>query len=204
MNAPQEIEGKWLVHDLKRLEHQMLSMGAVCVQERTYENNLRFDTAEGSLSKDFKVLRLRKDTDFCLTFKGRADVLSGVNRRTEIEFNVSDFKLAKQFLEALGYSVFFRYEKYRSIYSISRCHVMLDELPYGHFVEIEGNSAKEIQHLSEQLGLNWDMRVMNSYTGLFSVYLNITGRKINNLTFKNFEGISVSPKILNLNYADSE
>ena len=81
---------------------------------------------------------------------------------------------------------------------------MLDELPYGHFVEIEGNSAKEIQHLSEQLGLNWDMRVMNSYTGLFSVYLNITGRKINNLTFKNFEGISVSPKILNLNYADSE
>lgn len=204
MNASQEIEGKWLVHDLKRLEYQLLSLGAVCVQERTYENNLRFDTAEGSLSKDFKVLRLREDTDFRLTFKGRADVLSGVSRRTEIEFTVSDSKIAKQFLEALGFSVFFRYEKYRSIYSISRCYVMLDELPYGHFVEIEGNSAKEIQHLSEQLGLNWDMRVMNSYTGLFSVYLNITGRKINNLTFKNFEGISVSPKILNLNYADSE
>ena len=204
MNAPQEIEGKWLVRDLKRLEHKLFSMEAVCVQERTYENNLRFDTVEGSLSKDFKVLRLREDTDYRLTFKGQADTRSGVSRRTEIEFNVSDSKMAKQFLEALGYSVFFRYEKYRSIYAINGCHVMLDEMPYGHFVEIEGNSANEIQRLSEQLGLNWGMRVMNSYTGLFSVYLNKTGRKIDNLTFKNFEGISASPKTINLNYADNE
>ena len=204
MNAPQEIEGKWLVHDLKRLEHQLLSLGAACVQERTYENNLRFDTAEGSLTKNFQVLRLREDDDYHLTFKGRADVLSGVSRRTEIEFNVGDFELAKQFLEALGYSVIFRYEKYRSVYSIGGCHVMLDEMPYGQFVEIEGNSAKEIQNLSEQMGLNWGLRVMNSYTGLFSVYLDVTGRDIDNLTFENFEGILVEPKILNLCYADSE
>lgn len=203
MNIPQEIEGKWLVRDLKKLEARLLALGAFCVQERCYENNLRFDTQERQISKKLNVLRLRQDDDARLTFKGKLDMDNGVGRRAEIEFSVSDFELAKQFLEALDYSVVFRYEKYRTTYVVGSNHVMLDEMPYGDFIEIEGSSGEAVRVLSEQLKLDWDARAMTSYTGLFSTYCTNTGQEIRDLTFDDFVGVTVAPQELGLRIADT-
>ena len=45
--------------------------------------------------------------------------------------------------------------------------VMLDELPYGNFVEIEGETVESIHGLADQLGLNWDAAIATSYNALF-------------------------------------
>ena len=202
MTVPQEIEGKWLVKDLKKLEQRLLALGAFCVQERTFENNLRFDDEQGRLTTNFNVLRLRQDDDCRLTFKGRVDMDGGVGRRSEIEFTIGDFDLAKQFLEALGYSVIFRYEKCRATYVLGSNHVMLDQLPYGDFIEIEGSSGEAVHQLSDQLHLIWEARAMTSYAGLFYAYCANTGRTIKDLTFENFVDVDVSPAQLGLRIAD--
>lgn len=65
-----EIEIKLLVSDLKAIEIKLVEKGAKIIQPRTFEENLRFDTAERSLSQSGQVLRLRRDVHNVLTFKG--------------------------------------------------------------------------------------------------------------------------------------
>ena len=150
MNAPMEIEGKWLVENLRSIEFRLNVMGAVCSQPRVYENNLRYDTTNRALSNQGRVLRLRQDNDSRFTFKAPQNVEGGIRSNTEIEFTVGNFDLAKQFLEALGYEMFFQYEKYRAVYELDGCHIMLDELPYGDFVEIEGDDTSAVAELAQK------------------------------------------------------
>jgi adenylate cyclase class 2 len=89
----------------------------------------------------------------------------------EIEFVVEDFGKAKLFLEALGYQKLFYYEKYRTTYLLQPSegfiHIMLDELPYGNFVEIEGESVESIRAIADKLNLKWDTAISTSYHVLF-------------------------------------
>lgn len=164
----QETEVKFFVKDLQRVEMRLRELKAHLIQARVHEVNLRFDNLYSDLSREFKVLRLRNDTEAKFTFKGpseeRAD---GVLRRQEIEFSVSSFDAAKEFLEALGYVQVAFYEKYRSIYELNDTHVMLDELPYGNFVEIEGEKINALQEVTDLLNLNWEATVNVGYLVLF-------------------------------------
>lgn len=44
---------------------------------------------------------------------------------------------------------------------------MLDELPYGDFVEIEGETNKSILTIADKLTLKWDTVITTSYHALF-------------------------------------
>lgn len=174
----QETEAKFYVRDLKRIESRLLSLDARLIQPRIFETNLRFDLPDGGLRSEGRVLRLRQDTAALLTYKGASTNEQGVLSRTEIEFVVEDFEKAKQFLEALGYRKLVYYEKYRTTYELSQtsevlrdlgglAHVMLDELPYGNFVEIEGDSIEAIREVAIKLNLNRDLAIAASYHTLF-------------------------------------
>lgn len=201
---PQELEGKWLVRDLSGIENHLLAMNASLVHERVLETNLRFDDDEGSLRSSFKVLRLRRDEKVRLTYKGPKQLYGGIAQSTEIEFHVSDFDAAKNFLEALGYSVYFIYEKYRQEYRLGECLVMLDELPYGNFVEIEGRQVDDIHSLADALGLDWNANSLMNYNRLFDHFNQQCGNLYHNLTFNEFAGRTVTPTMLGLRYADGE
>ncbi|NSW53185.1 MAG: class IV adenylate cyclase [Anaerolineae bacterium] len=199
---PQEMEGKWLIRDRDALVRRVEAAGGVRLHERVLEMNLRFDDAENLLQSRLQVLRLRMDHQARMTFKGPADYQDGVSRRTEIEFTVSDFTAARHLLEALGYSVCFTYEKYRTEYRLGGCVIMLDELPLGHFVEIEGNKLEEIKTAADLLHLNWHAQAQLSYTALFTLYNQKTGRELRDLTFKAFSSLVVEPHQLELEYGD--
>ena len=69
-------------------------------------------------------------------------------------------------LEGLGYVVVFEYEKYRTTYSLDGVELMLDELPYGDFVELEGTSRGSGPQ-PRMLGLRWEAAIPDSYHALF-------------------------------------
>ncbi|GAB4455624.1 MAG: hypothetical protein Kow0070_04200 [Anaerolineales bacterium] len=163
----QEIEAKFYVLDLERIRRRLQALEAPLIQPRVLETNIRFDLPDNGLRSEGRVLRLRQDTETRLTYKGGSVNLQGVLKRIEIEFVVEDFDKARQFLEALGYRRLFYYEKYRTTYEFDQCHIMLDELPYGNFVEIEGLTAESIQVVAEQLALKWDCAIPASYHVLF-------------------------------------
>lgn len=202
-HSDQEIEAKFYVINLKAKEEKLIGLGAELVQARVFEINLRFDEADGKLRNLRHVLRLRKDTQNILTFKGAAEVGKEVSIRQELEVVVDNFETTRRLLEALGYEVVMQYEKYRSTYRLKKTLVVLDELPYGHFIEIEGPDGSAIKKTAVQLGLDWGARAATSYVYLFenlkSNYPELEGR---NLTFADLAGLRFSPDELGVHPAD--
>ncbi len=192
---PQEIEAKFYVSDLSAIERCLQDAGARCLHMRTYEINLRFDTPDGELRRQGRVLRLRRDRQAWLTYKAGRKIEDGLHRREEIEFQVSDFDAARQFLEALGYEVQFVYEKYRTVYLLGTIEIMLDELPYGDFVEIEGEPEK-VRQLARELHLAWEAAIPLSYHALFERLRQRMHLSFRDLLFENFQRISISPETL--------
>jgi adenylate cyclase class 2 len=115
---------------------------------------------------------------------------------------VEDFDQARKFLEALGYQKSMMYEKYRTTYEMDHTSIMLDELPYGDFVEIEGEAEAEIQALAKKLGLHWNAAINNSYTGLFDNLRNVLQLSFQDLSFENFKTIKVTAEQLGVRAAD--
>jgi adenylate cyclase, class 2 len=172
------------------------------VQPRVLETNLRFDLPDGSLTSTGRVLRLRHDTQARLTYKGAGQNKSGVLDRQEIEFIVEDDRKAHQFLEALGYQKSMYYEKYRTTYELDDALIMLDEMPYGSFLEIEGETVDQIRDISARLRLNWDAAIPASYTALFESLRRRLGLSLQDLSFDNFGDLHVTSADLNVRPAD--
>jgi adenylate cyclase class 2 len=201
-NSNQEIEAKFYVTRLDGIKQRLHELEAHLIQERILETNIRFDLPDARLRSEGRVLRLRRDTEARLTYKGGSQSKHGVLSRTEIEFTVGDFDKAKQFLEALGYQELLRYDKYREVYELDGCHIMLDELPYGAFVEIEGENVEAIQKVASALNLKWDTAITRSYSALFDSVKAALHLKFNDLSYENFAGIEVKPEHLGVVPAD--
>jgi len=208
----QETEAKFYIRDLKRLEARLLELGARLIQPRVLETNLRFDLPDGSLSASNRALRLRRADDVRLTYKGESKTSEGVRSRQEIEFTVGDFETARQVIEALGYEQIAVYEKFRATYEMqtsevskdfgSLVHVMLDELPYGDFVEIEGTGVDSIRETAARLGLDWEAAIPASYLALFERVRAGSELDPAKLTFAALNGFRPSADRLNVRPAD--
>jgi len=198
----QELEVKFYLKDLGALERKLKSIEANLVQPRIFETNLRFDTRDGELNQGGRVLRLRQDAQAVLTYKGPSQPRQDVNIRQEIEFTVSDFTAARHFLEALGFQVAVTYEKYRTTYSLDEVEIVLDEMPFGDFMEIEGPDPTSIQDIAGKLGLDWEARCMESYMGLFRRVQETRRLAFRDLTFLNFNQVKITPEELAVKAAD--
>jgi adenylate cyclase class 2 len=201
-NQGQETEAKFYVLNLTEMEIRIQDLGARLIQSRVLEMNTRFDLPDASLRSESRVLRLRRDTEARLTYKSASTNEQGVLSRTEIEFIVEDFETAKQFLEALGYQSIFYYEKYRTTYALDGVLIMLDELPYGNFVEIEAETIEAIRRASDILKLNWNAAIGTSYYALFGRACKTLNLSFQDLSFENFAGLPVTAAHLGVSRAE--
>lgn len=203
MNAKDmEIEAKFLLRDLAAFRQRLEALGAEKVQDRHHEINLRFDLPDGSLTRAHRVLRLRQDDRALLTYKGASQEGAEVAIRQEVEVEVNDADACRRLLEALGYQVSMIYEKYRTTYRLGAAEIVLDEMPFGLFCEIEAPDAGTIHQLAQQLHLNWEARIWLGYYTLFDRLKTLTGLTMRDLTFENFRQNPVDLKILGIAFAD--
>lgn len=198
----QEIEVKFLISNLPALLEKTQNLGAIELRPRMLEVNLRFDTPDRKLSERAQVLRLRQDDQAILTFKSPGQIVDGVISRTELEVVVSDFQSTRAILEALGFQVFMTYEKYRQNFQLNNLVASVDEMPYGNFIELEGESPEHVRATAALLGLDWDQRINLSYTALLGLYNQNTGNTFRDISFATFAGLRVLPEELGLAYAD--
>lgn len=146
----------------------VVGIGAAPARPRHFEDNLLFDDASGSLTGSGRTLRLREaEGQAILTFKGARIEGTGVKSRPEIEVVVADGAAATRILEALGYRRVFRYQKYREAFRFRDAEIVVDEMPIGTFVEIEG-PAPTIHAAAEALGFGPDDYVYESYPALIA------------------------------------
>ena len=95
-----------------------------------------------------------------------------------------------------------RYEKWRTVYLLNDLFITLDELPYGHFIEIEGADTALIRATAGALALDWDARIEASYLELFERLKQSKGLTMRNLTFADFAGITFAGSDLGVRPAD--
>jgi adenylate cyclase, class 2 len=197
-----ELEVKFYLTGHMELEERIIALGGQLKEPRVHEINLRFDTTDQALLKSGSLLRLRLDSRARVTYKGMGSIEGGARLRQELEFTVSNFDTARSLFEALGFEVYMMYEKYRTTYKLGNLEVVLDEMPYGDFAEIEGPDGQSIQAAAQQMGINWDARIMDSYTVLFEVARAKLGFVFRDLSFDNFMGLTVTPEILGVSVAN--
>lgn len=188
-----EIEVKFLVADESALRARLEAAGAEQVRPRVYERNVRFDDEEGGLLEKGQLLRLRQDDAARLTFKALAklDRQSEAKVREELEITVGNFDTTAAILERLGFRAQQVYEKYRETFELGEVEVVLDELPFGRFVELEG-SEEDIREAARQLNLPWEQRILDNYLLLMARAKAYYSLPFDDLTFENFAGRDVS------------
>lgn len=183
-----EVEVKFLVADLPAVRARLAAVGAGMSAARVYERNVRYDTADEALLGRQALLRLRQDTRVRLTFKGLAaqDAASEAKVREELEVSVSDFDTLALILTRLGFAAVQTYEKYRETWHLGDVEVVLDELPFGNFVELEGPSDESLKAVAVALGFEWSQRVLANYLALMELARRTFDLPFRDLTFANF------------------
>lgn len=198
----QEREIKFYIADLALIEERLRLTGAVLTRPRTLERNLRLDIGDHRLAREGRLLRIREDDRVSVTYKANARVENGVIARTEIEFEADDARMVQKLFEALGYRVVVTYEKYRAVYRLGDVTVVLDQLPFGDFIEIEAPSNTMIDGVAQILVLKWSRGMAINYLGLFEVLKTRVAIDFKDLTFENFAGLEISAEDLGVQPAD--
>ena len=204
MNKFIEQEAKFRIGDPLSMRIRIEQLGAELVLDHQQEVNTRFDRIDGSMKQTHEVLRLREDQKVRLTYKGPAEEGTEVSVRTEIEMTVDSAEAATAFLEKLGYTPVEQYEKYRTTYHMEGAEIVLDELPYGHFVEIEGINEETIREIADKLKLNWEKRCKISYLELFYRLKEKRGLSHDHLSFADYFPCLGSEDDLDAEIADQE
>jgi adenylate cyclase class 2 len=145
------------------LVERLRGSGATFEGDEFEENTLY---AGGQLDSGRQVLRLRRVGGHAvLTFKERGAATSSVKRYREDETAVEDAAGMADILAALGYTPSLVYEKRRATWQLSGAEIVVDELPFGLFLEIEGEEHI-IAEIEELLGLTEAEAEMSTYPEL--------------------------------------
>ena len=208
-----EIELKFPIADLDRLQSRLPSLGFQLETPRTFESNTLYDTPDRALRELKQILRIRQyGSVWTVTHKrrphptvdARFDPAPRYKVRIETETRVDDGIALSVLFEQLGYVPVFRYEKYRTEWShtpspIERAMVAAASPPSDvplnptfHLVLDEtpiGNYAELegpptwIDATVSALGIDPATCITDSYGRLFLDWKQRTGSPVNHLTF---------------------
>ena len=135
---------------LVELAVRIVEMGGVFAYESFEENYLH---RGGVLDARGAVLRLRKTKEeTVLTYKEKVGSQADFKQQIEHETVVADVDATEAIIERLGYTLACVYEKHRKAWHLGNTEVVLDELPFGFYMEIEG-SIEDILATEKLLGI---------------------------------------------------
>ncbi|MGA2217287.1 MAG: class IV adenylate cyclase [Terracidiphilus sp.] len=181
-----ETEIKFRVDDLPSLTQRLKAGGFTLQTPRSFESNVLYDTPDRQLRARTEILRIRTYAGRCiLTHKRLPEKAPGEDthkHRIETETEVSDGEALAQVFESLGLVPAFRYEKWRSEWSLGEGHCVLDETPIGAFAELEG-PADWIDSTASALDIDPSQYITLSYGRLFDLWRESQASSAQDLTF---------------------
>ena len=176
-----EVEIKFVIHDLNKVRDQLSSAGFKEKTPRTHEINTLYDR-NGELRARDELVRIRKYGDrWTLTHKAKSQNARH-KTRVETETQLADGEALDHVFRSMGFEPSFRYEKFRSEWTDKAGHVVLDETPIGTIGEIEG-PPEWIDRVAAQLGIIERDYINKSYAELFREWVHKTGSRATEMTF---------------------
>lgn len=180
-NNNYEIELKFKVDDHKGIIKFLEEMNAEFVG-KAFERTVRFDTNDQVLEKSGRFLRTRTGFKNVITFKRKIDS-DDFKEREEIEFEISDPEKMNYILKNLGFSKILIMEKNREKWNYKNTEVVLDELPMGNYIEIEGEK-ESIFEVVKDFQLNIDDKITGTYWDIWREFANKNKIDNENIIFK--------------------
>lgn len=147
-----EVEKKFRLSDKQRnsLRKRLSGLGAACEGEEFEENTLYNGEA---LELGRAVLRLRRVGERAiLTYKERIGNRTDIKEQLEKETAIGNADEMEFILEALGLYPIIIYEKRRETWRLGETEIVIDELPFGLYMEIEGEE-KSIREIEDKLAM---------------------------------------------------
>lgn len=178
-----EVEIKVPIKDPDEFRKKIIENGGSLKRERHFESNSLYDFADRSLSAQGCLLRIRELPEGALlTFKGKVLQHEKFKTRPEEETLCQDKQAIKGILHSIGLKIYFRYEKYREEYILNDALVCIDELPFGFFLEIEGDEAN-IDRVTEILQLDRNVFSKKSYAAIYAEICRQAGKPFSDILF---------------------
>lgn len=178
-----EKEIKLEINDYQKVMDSLKIVGADFLGN-AFQRTIRFEKGKGELEKKGLFLRVRSGFKNTLTMKIKVDN-ANVFEREEIELEVEDVEKVRKIMNKLGFDKELIMEKYRSKWKLGSVDICVDELPFGFFVEIEGDE-KNIFETVKKLGLKKEGKITVTYWDLFEDYKKQTGKDLGkNIVFPN-------------------
>jgi adenylate cyclase class 2 len=191
----EEIEIKLRVQDVAALRSRLKRLRAREITPRTYESNTLYDTPRHDLRRRVQIIRIRieqppssfgkkrpdENAAALLTYKGPASMRNAIQPashsktrglfkiKEEAEVSFAGAGELARILGALGFHPVFRYEKFRTTYSLPNIRglrIELDETPVGIYLELEGPVAG-IDRAARLLGYTRKDYMTDSYGSLY-------------------------------------
>ena len=167
----------------KRLDEITNKLHRLGAQFRKEVFEVNYQHRGGDMDERGATLRLRKIGDFTvLTYKEKVKSEDGAKQRLEYETSVADVEAMEKIIERLGYKLTAVYEKRRKYWHLGNVEVVLDELPFGHLIEIEG-TLEESEKAESLLGLKAVEREPRGYPRLTIKY----GKTVEGIAVARFE-----------------
>jgi adenylate cyclase, class 2 len=204
----QEIEIKLAIEDIAALRGQLRKLRAKAAP-RLFERNELYDTPQNDLRGSGRLLRIRIETlapgkstrppggtransRGVLTYKAPVEGIDPATprrykQREESEINFQAADRLEPILRALGFRAGFRYEKFRTGYTLPKLkglHLDLDETPIGDYLELEGPPAA-IDRAAKLLGFTAQNYITATYWDLYVAHCRGHRLDPSNLVFQN-------------------
>lgn len=160
----------------------LLAQKSVKKVSEGFQRTTRMDTPNLDLEKRGTFLRVRTGGKDIVTLKKKIKTTGEVFERQELETEVKDPELLADIFADLGFTKRFIMEKYRIDYEYKDTKISLDELPFGMFVEIEGE-PENIKDVAKELNLDLSNKIIVTYWDLFEDYKRKMNQKGENIVF---------------------
>ncbi len=160
-----EIEKKYRLTKKQR-EEVLRRLSKIGAKRRGEEFEVNTLYAGETLDVGRSILRLRRiGKRGILTYKERYPTHAGIKHQREDETRVGDPEAMEIILDTLGYTPALVYEKRRQTWMLGKTEIVIDKLPFGLFMEIEG-TEQGIRDVESKLAIKGLRTEMATYPQL--------------------------------------
>ncbi len=162
-----ERELKFAHIELGAIRERLEAIEAENQSSPSLEDNWVLDRND-ELGTSDRLLRLRicRGATY-LTFKGPSSFEGRTRVRSEHEVKVANPETMRSILEAVGFQVVRRYQKYREEWRLGSVMIALDHTPMGDFAEFEGDGCERV---AKRCGLDPEKAERRNYLRLYAAY----------------------------------
>ena len=149
------------------------------------------DKRKNPIIKPHSAIRIRDEGKVVrLSLKISAGDSGILTNQKEIDVEVSDFEKAKQIMESVGVVFNRRQETLREEWRYKSAQITIDTWPgLDTYTEIEAESEKKVKEIADELGFNWNKKIIMSASNLYTKVYGMTKdealEKTSYLTFEN-------------------